>query len=53
MCPDCGTHAGRVHEHVLARPRNLRWGLDEVSVCWLKRRWKCGKERGREWLRAG
>ena len=41
VCPDCGTRAGRVHEHVLARPRDLRRGLDEVSVCWLKRRWKC------------
>lgn len=36
-CPDCGAHAGRVHERVLARPPDLRRGLDEVSVCWLKR----------------
>jgi len=41
-CPDCGTFSGRVHEYVLTRPRDLRRGLDEVSACWLKRRWKCG-----------
>ena len=41
VCPGCGTRAGRVHEHVLARPRDLRRGLGEVPVCWLKRRWKC------------
>jgi transposase len=22
VCPGCGTRAGRVHEHVLARPRD-------------------------------
>ncbi|PZS38606.1 MAG: hypothetical protein DLM62_12805 [Pseudonocardiales bacterium] len=49
VCPDCGTRAGRVHEHVLARPRDLRRGLGEVSVRWLKRRWKCGNDEcGRE-----
>ena len=37
VCPVCGTRAGRVHEHVLARPRDQRRGLDEVSLCWLKR----------------
>jgi transposase len=42
VCPDCGTRSGRVHESVLTRPRDLRRGLDQVSVCWLKRRWKCG-----------
>ena len=31
-----------MHEHVLARPRDQRRGLDEVSLCRLKRRWKCG-----------
>jgi transposase len=40
-CPGCGTVSERVHEYVLTRPRDLRRGLDEVSVCWLKRRWKC------------
>jgi transposase len=42
-CPDCGTRAVRVHEYVLARPRDLRRGLDEVVVRWLKRRWKCAE----------
>jgi transposase len=40
-CPHCGTRAARVHEYVLTQPRDLRRGLDEVAVCWLKRRWKC------------
>ncbi len=40
-CPECGTMSGAVHEYLLTRPRDLRRGLDEVSVCWLKRRWKC------------
>jgi transposase len=40
-CPDCGTVSGRVHEHVLTRPRDLRRGVDEVQVAWCKRRWKC------------
>jgi transposase len=43
-CPDCGTHSVRVHEHVLVHPRDLRRGVDEVSVAWLKRRWKCGND---------
>jgi transposase len=44
VCPDCGTVSGRVHEHVLTRPRDLRQGLDEVSVAWCKRRWKCASQ---------
>ena len=44
VCPECGTRSVRVHEHVLARPRDLRRGVDEVRVAWLKRRWKCGNE---------
>ena len=40
-CPDCGTVSVAVHEYVLTRPRDLRRGLDEVCVAWLKRRWKC------------
>jgi len=40
-CPDCRTRAGRVHEYVVTRPRDLRRGLDEVTVCWQQRRWKC------------
>jgi len=38
-CPDCGTVSGRVHEYLLTRPRDLRRGREEVSVCWLKRPW--------------
>lgn len=45
VCPGCGTRAGRVHEQVLTRPRDLRRGHDEVLVCWVKRRWKCGSQR--------
>jgi hypothetical protein len=41
VCPDCGMAAGRVHELVLARPRDVRRGLDQVAVYWVKRRWKC------------
>lgn len=44
-CPGCGTVSARVHEYVLTRPRDLRRGLDEVTVAWCKRRWKCGNER--------
>ena len=43
VCPDCGDCSARVHEYVLTRPRDLRRGLDEVSVAWCKRRWKCGR----------
>jgi transposase len=42
VCPGCGSCSARVHEYVLTRPRDLRRGLDEVSVAWCKRRWKCG-----------
>ena len=45
VCPDCRTRSGRVHEYVLTRPRDVRQGLNEVSVAWCKRRWKCGDER--------
>ncbi len=40
-CPDCGKAAGRVHETVLARPRDVRRVGDMVRVWWVKRRWKC------------
>ncbi len=40
-CPDCGSRAGRVYERVVTRPRDLRRGLDAVTVCWVKRRWRC------------
>ena len=45
VCPDCGTAAGRVHETVLARPRDVRRGGDRVRVGWVKRRWKCDEQR--------
>lgn len=41
VCPDCQTRAGRVHERVLTRPRDLPRGRDRVELVWLKRRWKC------------
>jgi len=44
VCPDCGSCSARVHEYVLTRPRDLRRGLDEVSVAWCKRRWKCASQ---------
>ena len=40
-CPECGTVATRVHERVVTCPKDVRRGLDEVPVRWLKRRWKC------------
>ena len=43
-CPDYGTVAGRVHEQVLTRPRDVARGLDAVQVRWVKRRWKCEDE---------
>jgi transposase len=43
-CPDCGAVSGRVHEYVLTRPRDLRRGLDEITVAWCKRRWKCASQ---------
>jgi transposase len=44
VCPDCATPARRVHEYVLALPRDVRRGPVRVDLCWVKRRWKC--ERG-------
>jgi transposase len=43
-CPDCGTPAWRAHERVLARPRDVRRGANEVAVSWVKRRWKCDEQ---------
>ena len=40
-CPQCGTAAGRVHETVLAGPRDVRRAGDPVRAWWVKRRWKC------------
>jgi transposase len=41
-CPDCGTVSGRVHETVLARPRDVRRAADPVDLRWVKVRRKCG-----------
>jgi len=41
-CPECGTVSGRVHETVLARPRDVRRAGDPVDVRWVKYRRKCG-----------
>jgi transposase len=46
-CPDCGTVSARPHDRVLTRPRDVRRGLDQSGVCWLKRRWKCTAEQCR------
>ena len=35
-CPDCGTVAGRVHERVLIRPRDVARDA-AVQVRWVKR----------------
>ena len=40
-CPDCGTVSARVHDTVLARPRDVRRAGDRVRAWWVKRRWKC------------
>ena len=41
-CPDCGTVSHRVHETVLARPRDVRRAADPVDLRWVKVRRKCG-----------
>ena len=41
-CPDCGTASDRVHETVLARPRDVRRAGDVVDLRWVKFRRKCG-----------
>src|SRR5260370_41293360 len=46
LCPDCGTASGRVHEHLLTPPRDLRRGLGEGTVAWGKRQGGCGNEEG-------
>ena len=43
-CPDCGTVSARVHDRVLARPKDVRGSAGPVAVCWVKRRWKCRQE---------
>ena len=41
-CPECGTASGRVHETVLARPRDVRRAAGPVDLRWVKVRRKCG-----------
>jgi len=41
-CPECGTVSHRVHETVLARPRDVRRAVDPVDLRWVKVRRKCG-----------
>ena len=43
-CPDCGTVSGRVHETVLARPRDVRRAADPVDLRWVKVRRKLGNQ---------
>jgi transposase len=43
-CPDCGTVSSRVHEVVVARPRDVLRAGDPVCLRWVKRRWKCRDE---------
>jgi hypothetical protein len=37
-CPDCGMISGRIHEMVLARPRDVRRAADPVDLRWVKMR---------------
>ena len=41
-CPDCGTVSDRVHETVMARPKDVRRAGDAVDLRWVKVRRKCG-----------
>jgi transposase len=41
-CPECGTVSDRVHETVLARPKDVRRAGDTVDLRWVKLRRKCG-----------
>jgi transposase len=43
-CPGCGTVSARVHERVLARPRDVRRAADPVDLRWVKARRKCGND---------
>jgi len=43
-CPDCCTVSCRVHETVLARPRDVRRAADPVDLRWVKFRWKCDEQ---------
>jgi hypothetical protein len=57
-CPDCGMISGRVHETVLARPRDVRRAADPADLRWVKVRRKCGnpecpRKTFTEWVPAG
>jgi transposase len=41
-CPGCGTVSGAVHETVVTRPRDVRYGSREVDLFLEKRRLACG-----------
>ena len=41
-CPACGMISSRVHETVLARPRDVCRAADPVDLRWVKVRRKCG-----------
>jgi len=41
-CPECCTVSHRVHETVLARPRDVRRAADPMDLRWVKVRRKCG-----------
>jgi transposase len=43
-CPDCGIVSGKVHEMVLARPRDVRRAGDVVDLRWVKVRRKCSNQ---------
>ncbi len=42
VCPRCGTVSGRVHERVVTRPRDVRYGSREIGLFLEKRRLACG-----------
>jgi transposase len=43
-CPGCGTLSSRVHDQVATWPKDVRCSSGTVRLCWVKRRWKCGRE---------
>src|SRR5260370_34123021 len=46
LCPDCGTASGRVREHLLTRPPDLRRGLVEDTGGLCHRQVGRGNEKG-------
>ncbi len=43
-CPGCGTVSSRVYDQVVTWPKDVRGSSGRVRLCWVKRRWKCGRE---------